>query len=305
MKKHICKAVKLLCILLVINTVFIFVVGGVIYSVALKRQEPYEAGQPVSGDSRSWLEKEGEDFFILSDGLNLHAYFVQNSDAEHKYAIICHGYGAQGSGMSYYAKQFYKMGYSVLTPDARAHGRSEGEIIGMGYIEKKDIVLWAEMITQNDPDAQIVLFGVSMGGATVLFTSGESSLPSTVRAVISDCAYTDVYNEIGSAIRYTLPWVPSFPIVDCASVICQLSGGYNLKQASCVDAVNRSITPTLFIHGSDDTYVPFSMLDTLYESCSAEKEKLVVEGAEHANSASTDGELYWKTVETFLSEYIK
>lgn len=301
MNRKLKKTVRIICILLVINTVFVFSVGAVIYGMSLKRDYTL-----VRGDDSNWLTREAEDLYITSvDGVRLHGYYAENPDSEGRYAIICHGYSADGAGMSYYAKRFYDMGYSVFAPDARCHGESEGNLIGMGYIEKRDIIQWINLVAGENPDADVVVFGVSMGGATSLFVSGEADLPSSVKAIISDCAYTDVYEQIGSAIRYSLPWVPFFPIVDCASVICQLLGGYDLKEASCVEAVKRSSTPTLFIHGSEDTYVPFSMLDTLYDSCSAEKEKLVVEGAEHANSARTDGELYWKTVETFLSEYIK
>ena len=61
----------------------------------------------------------------------------------------------------------------------------------------------------------------------------------------------------------------------------------------------------LFIHGDADEFVPFSMLDECYEACaSTVKEKLVVEGAGHGLSASTNPDLYWKTVDTFISTYL-
>ena len=294
------KAVKIICILLALNTVFVFSVGALIYGVALKR----DYGFTRSADDNR-LTREGEELYITAaDGVPLHGWYKENPDSDGRYAVICHGYMADGAGMSDYAFRFYKMGYSVLTPDARRHGESGGDLIGMGYIEKRDIIEWIRLITGDNPDAKVVIFGVSMGGATSLFTSGEADLPSTVKAIISDCAYTDVYEQIGSAIKYSLPWVPFFPIVDCASAICQLFGGYNLKEASCVEAVKRSVTPTLFIHGSEDDYVPFHMLDELYESCGVEKERLVVEGAVHAASAGTDRELYWRTIESFLGKYI-
>ena len=294
------KALKIICILLALNTVFVFTVGAVIYGMSLKRDYTLTRGE---NDNR--LIRESEDLYITSaDGVRLHGYYKENPDSDGRYAIICHGYSADGGGMSGYAYNFYKMGYSVFAPDARCHGESGGSLIGMGYLEKRDIIQWISLITKDDPDARVVVFGVSMGGATSLFVSGEEDLPSSVRAVISDCAYTDVYEQIGSAIRYSLPWVPFFPVIDCASVICQLLGGYDLKEASCVDAVKRSTTPTLFIHGSADDYVPFEMLDTLYESCGAQKEKLVIEGADHAASERTDSELYWSTVGSFLDKYI-
>ena len=69
-----------------------------------------------------------KDVYITSDdGLKLHGYLAENKKSNGKYAIIFHGYTSEGSHMKRYAKHFYKLGYSVLAPDARAHGTSEGE----------------------------------------------------------------------------------------------------------------------------------------------------------------------------------
>ena len=56
---------------------------------------------------------------------------------------------------------------------------------------------------------------------------------------------------------------------------------------------------------SADTFVPFSMLDVVYDACaSAEKEKLVVHEAAHCAAADTDPELYWETVTAFVKKYV-
>ena len=71
-----------------------------------------------------------------------------------------------------------------------------------------------------------------------------------------------------------------------------------------MDQVAKSHTPTLFIHGEEDTFVPFRMLDVVYNAAACEKEKLVVPGAAHAQSAETDPELYWGTVDAFVANYL-
>lgn len=47
--------------------------------------------------------------------------------------------------------------------------------------------------------------------------------------------------------------------------------------------------------------VSFDMLDKVYDAANCEKQKLVVEGAGHASSSSTEPELYWSTVFEFIS----
>ena len=47
------------------------------------------------------------------------------------------------------------------------------------------------------------------------------------------------------------------------------------------------------------------MCETLYEHCAGKKEKLLVEGAYHANSALTDYEGYEKAVLGFMKGCLK
>ena len=86
--------------------------------------------------------------------------------------------------MAGFVHKFYTLGYNILAVDARAHGDSEGTKIGMGWPERMDIIKWINLILSWEPNARIVLHGVSMGAATVLMASGED-LPGNVKAVIA------------------------------------------------------------------------------------------------------------------------
>ncbi len=79
-------------------------------------------------------------------------------------------------------------------PDLRGHGQSEGNYIGMGWDERLDIVDLTKYIINNYANTEIVLFGVSIGVATVMTTSGEK-LPSNVKAIIEDCGYTSAWSQ--------------------------------------------------------------------------------------------------------------
>lgn len=47
------------------------------------------------------------------------------------------------------------------------------------------------------------------------------------------------------------------------------------------------------------------MMDELYNATNSEKEKLTIEGGEHANSDLVNPKLYWSTVNSFLEKYIE
>ena len=59
--------------------------------------------------------------------------------------------------------------------------------------------------------------------------------------------------------------------------------GYSFTEYSPLEAVKKSKTPTLFIHGSQDTYVPTYMCQELYDAAVCPKDIIHIAGAEHAD----------------------
>lgn len=263
-----------------------------------------ETSGSIRIDDQTWLLEESnyEDLFVTSkDGLKLHNY-VLNNLASNKWVITVHGYTSQGIKMAPYARNFYEMGYNVIVPDLRGHGQSEGDYIGMGWDERLDIIDLIHHIIENDQDAEIVLFGVSMGAATVMNVSGES-LPSNVKAIIEDCGYTSVWNQFSYQLK-ALFGLPAFPMLHTTSLLTKFRAGYWLGDVSPIDQVKKSSKPMLFIHGDQDGFVPSFMIDDLYEAATTQKEKLIIEGAAHAKSREVNPELYWSTITRFLDQYI-
>ena len=64
------------------------------------------------------------------------------------------------------------------------------------------------------------------------------------------------------------------------------------------------ISPMLFIHGEEDDFVPYRMLDQVYDACPTEKEKLSVPDAIHARSCCYHPEMYWPTIKRFIDKYV-
>ena len=298
-------------IFIILLTLFIggsSLVGVLFYNLALNANYSKdiiyaEYNDENLNDAQKWLEEKSNysDKYIESyDKLQLHSYVVtQNSN---KWAIVVHGYGGSGKLMSDKSKYFYDMGYNVLIPDLRGHGKSEGDYIGMGWKDRLDIISWINFIIKENPNAEIVLHGTSMGAATVLMTSGEN-LPSNVKAIVADCAYTSAWDEFSYQLETYLK-VPSSYILNVTNMVTKLKAGYSLKEASALESVKKATVPILFIHGDKDKFVPYSMMDKLYDATSSPKEKLTIDGGEHANSDLVSPFLYWLTLEDFLNQYV-
>ena len=204
--------------------------------------------------------------------------------------------------MTKYAQKFYEKGYNVLLPDLRGHGKSEGDYIGMGWHDRYDIIDWANYLIKENTGNEIILYGVSMGAATVMMTAGEE-LPDNVKLAIEDCGYTSAWDILKYQLK-EIYHLPVFPILYAANGSCKKNANYKLKEASAIKQVEKSNIPILFIHGDEDKFVPFEMLDKLYDAADCEKEKLVIEGAGHGESSTKDPELYWKTIDEFIDKYI-
>lgn len=301
-------ALIILAALLVLAAGALVFAGNYLFNFAL---DPNSPGGMIGGNQNwaeeaegTWLQENGEDRWITShDGLTLHALYVPQTEPSHRYVVGCHGYGSIPQFMSNSTIQFYEMGYNILTPAARAHEQSGGVYVSMGWLERKDIVDWVNTLVEQDPEAEIVLYGISMGGATVMMTAGEE-LPPNVKCIIEDCGYSSVWDEFAGQLN-ELFGLPTFPVLDAASLVAQVRAGFSFKEASSVEQLKKASAPMLFIHGEDDTFVPYWMLDVVYEACaSTEKERLSVPGAAHGMASITDPELYWSTVEAFLNQYV-
>ncbi|EOT38542.1 alpha/beta hydrolase [Enterococcus columbae] len=251
-----------------------------------------------------WFTQQTKKNWYLTsqDQLKLHAIYLPAQDIHSpNYVIIAHGYMSQAKNMYDYAKMYHDLGYHVLMPDARGHGKSQGNYIGFGWPERKDYLQWIQKIIKNNPQSHIVLHGVSMGAATVMMTSGEH-LPKNVRAIIEDCGYSKVTDELAYQLKQ-LFHLPAFPLVPITSLITQWKAGYSFEQADALKQLAKNQTPMLFIHGKRDTFVPFKMLNEVYQATSAPKEKYIVPKATHASAYKTNPAAYQQRVQQFLAKY--
>ena len=214
----------------------------------------------------------------------------------------CHGYNASPESTGVFAEHYHKLGYNCICPSMRGWGNDENNYCTMGYHDKKLCMAWIDYIVDKDPDAQIVLHGYSMGAVTVMLATGEA-LPPQVKAAVSDCGFTSCWEQYANVIRLYAK-LPAFPLLHAVNATSMLRGNFNIRKNLPIEAVRRSVTPTVFLHGTADDFVPFSMMDRLYDACAAPKAKQAIEGADHAHAVYTDPALYWKTVDNFLKDKI-
>ena len=253
---------------------------------------------------KDWLAKQPlEDVYITSfDGLKLHGTVLKCGS--NKNCVICfHGYTSRGlNDYGAMAKFYYEQNFNVIMIDARNHGDSEGKYTGFGVLDRQDAVKWVDFAIQKfGEDVNIFLHGDSMGGATVLMTSGLD-LPSNVKAIVADCAFTSAYDVFSHILKRDYH-IPKFPIMNLTERMTKKKAGYGYRDVSTLNEVAKTNIPILFIHGSVDDFVPTWMSEKNYQACNSEKELLIIKGADHAESYYTDTALYENAVKNMIKKY--
>lgn len=243
--------------------------------------------------------------------LKLHAYYVDNHS--NKTAVVQHGYRSNPMQIVLEAEFLYELGYNVIIPDARSHGKSEGSYITFGAYERNDINAWIDQELAGKPNQKFLLFGVSMGAATVMM-SQEKPHPN-VEAVIEDCGYYSIEQQARDVMRLLtskLQYIPLVNKIDWYNCENELIDALNnefvkpilkvdLFSIAPLDAVSKSNVPKLFIHGTADWFIPPVAKDKLYTASLGYKEQLAIPDAGHGVNLKVGGTLYKEKVQSFLA----
>jgi fermentation-respiration switch protein FrsA (DUF1100 family) len=259
------------------------------------------------------IMKEGESYFyalnpeevsiVSHDNLTLYGLFYEHPSSRGT-VIFMHGHhGNPCRDFGPVLKKFKDMGFSLLLPYQRAHGKSEGKYTTFGIKESKDCVAWAKFIAQKYPERSIALHGVSLGGATVGMASSMEDLPKEVKLIANDCGFTSP-DAIVSSVRKTMK-LPFFPFQLIVRLYARVFAKFSLTENSATKCYEKSTVPALFIHGEADDYVPYYMgLENYEKSNASDKIMISVKGAGHALAYILDPERVAKELTDFYNKHM-
>ncbi|MBO0587219.1 alpha/beta hydrolase [Sporosarcina sp. E16_8] len=261
----------------------------------------------LNGDWIDWVAAQTFEKLTLTsrDGLKLSGYYLPASKPTDKLVILTHGYLGNAKQMGLFGQHYHSdLDYNIFMPDARGHGKSEGNYYGFGWPDRLDLIDWTQLLVKKlGPDTQVAYHGLSMGAATVLMASGEEELPREVKAIIADSPYESVYQLFAYQMNRMF-YLPAFPLLDSTSVLTKIRAGYSFREASALKEVKKTTVPILYIHGESDTFVPTELTKNLYQHTASDAELLIVPNANHGESIALDEDKYKMTVDQFLNRYL-
>ena len=267
------------------------VAGFSFYHIGLSRSRSKQPDDKTIGTD--WWQHEIEPVHIKAhDGEPLAAIAFKHPEPTDLWAIAAHGYTSYKEAMVHAAKELCARGINVLIPDLRGHGETGGRAIGMGWPDRLDIVTWCNWLCERNPTCKILLYGESMGAATMMMASGEA-LPEQVTHIVADCGYTSVSDIFKHDLRtkyHTPPWV----ILPPGALFTKLLAGFNPYKASALEQVKKNTRPLLIIHGDLDNRVPTEMAYRLKEAAGGKVKLVIAKGFAHGEAHTMVG--YWDIV---------
>ena len=264
-------------------------------------------GEETIKNTLEWIENSITDHVYIQteDNLKLHASLINVENAK-GVVIIFHGYRSFGArDFCLQLPLVHEAGYNIMLVDQRSHGKSEGKYIYYGTKEHKDALLWRKKASEiYGNELPIALFGLSMGGATVLMASGEIDKDDTqVKCIIADCPFYSAYEIITHVLWKYFKIYPK-PIIHFVKFWCRFLADFNIDSPSCAEQAKKSHLPFLLFHGKKDEFVPTDCSVRLAEELGDKARLVLFDDAAHAEAIFYNKELYKKELLEFLSKYM-
>ncbi|MFC6176850.1 alpha/beta hydrolase [Companilactobacillus huachuanensis] len=292
--------ILLLLVVLILNAFFLYVQKR--GSKALGSEAPkVKMDDGLAEATETFVKRPKQAWQIESSntGNQLYGWMTDNNDDVT--VIMVHGFGVDHTSLNVHAQLFDKLGCNVLQIDNQAAGKSEGKYLGWGYLESFDVLDWIKKLLSERPNDKIILFGASMGAATVMLTS-QYELPKNVKLIIEDSGYTSA-NDILSYHCQKRYHIKGKLLIGGISLMSKIRVGFSYRQTDCREALKKNKLPMMFMHGKNDLTVPFEMRDEL-STCGQFEKRTYESLGIHIRSYYIDSKNYQMAVENFLEKYL-
>jgi uncharacterized protein len=244
-------------------------------------------------------EKAGsatETFYLTtSDNLKLEGWHNKVASAKGTVCLF-HGHGGKKSSNNAEAAAFRKMGYNTLQLDFRAHGNSQGNTCTIGFYEGEDVKLAYDSI-KNKGEKNIVLWGISMGAATITKAVNDYAGLKPAK-IILEMPYGSILEATEGRIKMMgLPAEPLGRLVTFWGGTEHGFWAFNLKPAEYAKKIN---CPVLLQWGAKDPRVSKKEIDAIYRNITTTKKLMVYEDGVHESLCKKQNEKWIVEVSQFL-----
>ena len=234
-------------------------------------------------------------YLTTKDNIKLQGWYLKTDSVAKGTVVMFHGHGSTKSGIYTESEAFRKMGYNTFLLDFRAHGNSGGNTTTIGYFEAEDVKLAYDFI-KNKGEKNIVLWGISMGAATI--TKAISDYALQPGKIILEMPFGSILKAAEGRIK--MMQLPAEPL---ATLITFWGGaehgfwGFGMKPTEFAKKIN---CPVLLQWGKNDPRVTRGEIDMIYANITAPKKLVVYENAAHESLCKNENDKWTNEVQIFL-----
>ncbi|WP_017651384.1 alpha/beta hydrolase [Fortiea contorta] len=215
---------------------------------------------------------------------HIHGWWIKGKQADSKVLLYLHGNGLNISANVGHASRFYKLGFSVLLIDYRGYGLSKGTFPSEMQVYEDTMTAWNYLVQQQKiPPNHIFIYGHSLGGAIAIDLAVKHP---EAAGLIVESSFT--------SIREVVAYRNSFSLFPIDLILTQ--------RFESIKKLPKLKMPVLFIHGTNDSTIPYFMSQKLYAAAPEPKKLLLVPKAEHNDVADIAGEQYLQWVDAFTQQ---
>ncbi len=217
-------------------------------------------------------------WFEASDGVKLHGWYIPSREEAIASLLFFHGNAGNITHRLENLFFLHHLNLNVFIFDYRGFGRSGGDPDEDGIRLDSQAAYDTVM---NQPGVSIdslFIFGRSLGGAFAAYTASRNP----AAGLILESTFTNAV-DIADKIAPIIP------------------GWYISAELNTQGYVSQLKMPKLFIHGTRDTLVPFTLGRELYKAAAEPKEFYSIVGAGHNNTWRIGGRDYFDAIKAFIT----
>ena len=236
-----------------------------------------EVWLPVNGGFSTAVEVGGD---------RIHGWWMpaqSRAASSNKVLLYLHGNGGNIGDNLVHAGRFHQLGFSVLLIDYRGYGLSQGSFPTEQSVYEDAETAWRYLTqVRGVAPEQIYLYGHSLGGAIAIELASRH--PDAAGLIVQG-SFTSMHAMAS--------WLGQYRLIPVQLLL--------RHRFDSIDKVNSLQMPVLFIHGIDDTEVPASMSQQLYETAPDPKQLWLVPQANHNDVATVTGLEYLHRIQQFVA----
>lgn len=249
--------------------------------------------------NRSTLGDYGFSFethrYSSGTGHTLEAWYLPAPLAS-KIVLLFHGYASSKESLIPLAVGFHSLGYDSFLVDFYGSGGSNGNSTSVGFYEAEDVLASVSYVQKRWPDRSAVLYGVSMGGASILRAIAvESVYPD---GVILESTFDKLLNSVKN--RFKLMGLPSFPAAELLLFWGGWQRGFNAFSHNPVEYARKVKSPALVLHGGKDSRVSLQQAKQVFQSLAGQKRFISYPDTGHQLIVKRNRDKWKKDVSKFL-----